>query len=74
MSVVNVEGLDEASPEEIEAEEAAIEPKQIDNQNSPFAHMLNNLIAGGGRQGETCDLFLLWKPSSITAWLRIFPT
>ncbi len=56
MSVVDVEALgQELSPEEIEAEDGQVEAKEIDNVNSPFAHMLNNLVSGGGRQGKRVE-------------------
>lgn len=59
MSVVNIEDLEaELSPEEIEASEQ-IEAKEVDNVNSPFAHMLNNLMSGGGRQGTSWTYF--WR-------------
>ncbi len=45
-----MEGLDGLDPDEVESCEA-VEPKEVSNVNSPFAHMLNNLISGGGRQG-----------------------
>ncbi len=55
MSVVDVKCLEEElSPEDIENSEQ-VEPKHVDNVNSPFSHLLNNLVSGGGRQGGLSD-------------------
>lgn len=45
MSVITEEALEqlELSPEEVE-EQDYVEPKEIDNVNSPFAHMMANLL------------------------------
>jgi hypothetical protein len=46
---VHQEELDqEYSPEDIEDAEQ-IEPKQLENVNSPFAFLLSNMLTGGGR-------------------------
>ncbi len=51
MSVITLDDLEqEISPEEIE-ECDQVQEKVVDNVNSPFAHLLNNLVSGGGRQG-----------------------
>ena len=56
MSVITADDLEqvsqELSPEEVD-ECDMVEPKQIDNVNSPFAHMMANLLQGGGRQGRS---------------------
>ena len=53
MTTITLEELEqELSPEEIEESEQ-VEPKEIDNKNSPFAHMLANLLEGGGRQARS---------------------
>ena len=51
MTTINLDDLTaEVSPEEVEEAEAGIEPKEVDVQHSPFAHLMSNLLQGGGRQ------------------------
>lgn len=53
MSVITEDDLNaELGPEEVEAAEQ-VEAKQVDNVHSPFAHMMANLLQGGGRQGKS---------------------
>ena len=50
MTTITLEDLDaEVNPDELDEIEA-VEPKQVSNQNNPFANMLLNVLAGGGRQ------------------------
>ncbi len=64
MSVVDVEGL-ELEPEEVEAADATVEAKEVDAVHSPFSHMLNNLVSGGGRQGRSAHTHTLTLISHI---------
>ena len=51
MTTINLDDVTaEVSPEELEEAETGIEPKEVDTQHSPFAHLMSNLLQGGGRQ------------------------
>ena len=51
MTTINLEDLTaEVSPEEVEEAESGIESKEVDQQHSPFAHLMSNLLQGGGRR------------------------
>ena len=51
MTTINLDDLTaEVSPEEVEEAESGIEAKEVDTQHSPFAHLMSNLLQGGGRQ------------------------
>ena len=50
MAAITLEELEaEVNPDELDEFEA-IEPKEVSNQNNPFANMLLNVLSGGGRQ------------------------
>ena len=51
MTTINLEDLTaEVSPEEVEEAESGIESKEVDQQHSPFAHLMSNLLQGGGKR------------------------
>ena len=51
MTTINLDDLTaEVSPEEVEEAESGIESKEVDQQHSPFAHLMSNLLQGGGRR------------------------
>jgi hypothetical protein len=64
MTTINLDDVNqELAPEEVEELEQ-IEPKEVSNQNSPFANMMSNLMQGGGRQrkqGLKGKYFLYYK-------------
>ena len=39
----------EVSPEDIEGVDANLEAEHVDEAQNPFAHLLKNLLSGGGR-------------------------